>query len=127
MPTSKFQKKLYRFLFYLFWVVLAGIIWGELKPVPAGQVHTLWDSTLNFSAYFVLSALASWLLVPKRTALFATAGIIVVGLVLEGVQGCVGRDMSLCDGIANILGTLAGSGFVWGYCFWIAHCHNRAS
>lgn len=123
MPTSKFQKKLYRFIFYLFWVILAGVIWGELKPEAVASAHTFRDCTLNFSAYFVLGVLSSWILVPKRTALYAAVTIILVGIVLEFIQGAIGRDMSLNDVLANTLGVIAGSGFVWGCCYWV--CRRR--
>lgn len=123
MPTSKFQKKLYRFIFYLFWVVLAGVLWGELKPAAAVSSHTFWDCTLNFSAYCVLGVLSSWILVPKRTALYAAGAIIVMGVVLEFIQGAIGRDMSLNDVLANTLGVMVGSGIVWGCCYRV--CRRR--
>ena len=99
------------------------MIWGELKPEAASGVHSFWDYTLNFSAYFVLGALASWILVPRRTALYAAGAMILLGVVLEFLQGAIGRDMSICDMLANTLGVITGSGFVWGCCYWV--CRKR--
>ena len=96
----------------LFLPALAGVIGGELGP-PGGGV-ALWDKGVHFTAYFVLSFLATLALEARRMAVFAVAGLIAIGGALEIVQGLIGRDMELGDEIANTLGALAGAAIAWG-------------
>ena len=89
----------------------ASVIGGELGP-SAGEPH-LWDKALHFTAYFVLSALAVMALAASKRALWAMLGLIVMGAVLEAVQGMIGRDMSALDELANSLGVIGGAATAW--------------
>ena len=97
----------------VFLPALAGVIGGELGPSGGGGV-ALWDKGVHFTAYFVLSFLATLALEARRMAVFAVAGLIAIGGALEIVQGLIGRDMELGDEIANTLGALAGAAIAWG-------------
>jgi VanZ family protein len=93
----------------LFWPVLALVIWGEIFAPPGpGLLDRINDKILHFMAYFLLAAMASMALKSRRTAMLAVLGIIVLGGVLEIIQGYVGRDMSFYDELANTLGAIPG-------------------
>ncbi len=91
----------------LFWPALALVIWGELSP-SAGDPLGIWDKALHFTAYFGLAGLATVAFNGGRRAIWAATGLALLGAALEIVQGMVGRDMSLYDEVANILGVMAG-------------------
>jgi VanZ family protein len=99
---------------WLFWPALALVVWGELAAPSLGPFH-VWDKLLHVVAYFGLALLASLALGGGRRALWAALALVAVGGGLELVQGLIGRDMSLYDEIANILGVLAGVASAWGY------------
>ena len=91
-----------------FYPALLLVIWGELTPLPQPELEGVTDKTLHFIAYFGLSAMAAAALKSRRAAVRAGLGLIVLGGVLEIVQGFTGRDMSLYDEVANTLGVLVG-------------------
>ena len=45
----------------------------------------------------------------RKTVLLASLGLIVLGGVLEIVQGFTGRDMSFYDELANTMGVIRGA------------------
>jgi len=96
----------------LFLPALAGVIGGELAP-PSTNGIPIWDKALHFTAYFILSLLATLSLEARRATFLAVGSLIVLGGVLEIVQGFIGRDMELGDEIANTLGALAGAAVAW--------------
>jgi len=98
---------------WLFWPALAVVVWGELKP--GGDMPHVWDKLLHFTAYFGLSGLAFVALGAHRRALWGAFGLILLGGVLELLQGMVGRDMSFYDEVANTLGAVTGAGVAWAY------------
>lgn len=95
--------------FYLFWPALVLIVWGELDPSPPSLEAVIWDKLLHFIAYFGLAGIASVALRGDRRVVASTLGLIVLGGVLEILQGFTGRDPSLFDEIANTLGAVAGA------------------
>jgi VanZ family protein len=95
----------------LFLPAAAGVLGGELGPA-SGEPH-IWDKTVHFTAYFIVSWLAVTALKSRATALWAMLGLIVMGGALEIVQGLIGRDCSIYDEIANTLGVLAGGLVAW--------------
>ena len=101
---------------------LALIVWGELTPSPPNPFQ-LWDKLLHFMAYFGLAGLALVALKPGRRAIYSAITLIILGGVLEIVQGMVGRDASWGDELANTLGVIAGCGLGWG----IVRALERAS
>ena len=98
----------------LFWPALALVIWGELSSHAVQLVH-IWDKALHFTAYFGLAGLALVALVEPRRVRWALLGLVILGGVLEIIQGHVGRDMSFYDEVANTLGVAAGATTAWLY------------
>jgi len=99
---------------WLFWPAVAVVVWGELRP--GGDMPHVWDKLLHFTAYFGLSGLAFVALAGRtRRALLAAVALVVLGGVLEFLQGQIGRDMSFWDEVANAIGVLSGLGVGWAY------------
>jgi VanZ family protein len=93
----------------LFWPALGLVIWGEIFAPPENVLLAkVNDKILHSFAYFVLAAMASVALKSRRSALLAVVAIIVLGGLLEIIQGYVGRDMSLYDELANMAGAIPG-------------------
>jgi VanZ family protein len=90
----------------LFYPALLLVVWGELSPRPSEVIEGANDKLLHFIAYFGLAAMAAMAVRRRRAAIFAALGLIVLGGVLEIIQGFGGRDMSLYDEFANISGVL---------------------
>ena len=104
---------------WLFWPALAVVIWGELAPGGGISLH-IWDKALHFTAYFGLAGIAFVALWATRATrwrkvLWPAIGLMVLGAVLEIVQGYVGRDMSIWDEVANTMGVGAGNLAGWAY------------
>ncbi len=96
----------------LFYPALALVIWGELtgtEPQFVDWFGNLTDKALHFIAYFGLAAMAAAGLRSRRAVFGASFGLIVLGGILEIVQGFTGRDMSFYDELANIAGVIAGA------------------
>ena len=117
MTKEKFMQFSRLSAIWLFWPALALVVWGELTSV--GDLPHVWDKLLHFTAYFGLSGLAFVALGAHRRALWGLLGLILLGGVLEIVQGMTGRDMSFYDEVANILGAVTGAGVAWAYLAWI--------
>jgi VanZ family protein len=98
---------------YLFWPAVLLVAWGELTPHPPGLEVEVWDKALHFMAYFGLAGLATVALSARRPALWAVLSLAILGGVLEILQGFTGRDPSLYDEIANILGVGLGGCAGW--------------
>jgi VanZ family protein len=94
-----------------FYPVLLLVIWGELsgpQPIIFDLFQYFSDKLLHFIAYFGLAAMAAAAFKTRRPVILACFGLILLGGVLEIVQGFTGRDMSVYDEIANTLGVFAG-------------------
>jgi len=98
---------------WLFWPVLALVVWGELTP---GVSLDIWDKLQHFLAYCGLAGLATAALGARRASLWAAFGLVVLGGVLEILQGYTGRDPDIHDEIANTIGVAAGWLAGWGLC-----------
>jgi VanZ family protein len=98
---------------YLFWPVVLLVAWGELTPNPPDLVTLVWDKILHFIAYFCLAGLATIALDARRPALWAVLGLVILGGVLEILQGFTGRDPDLYDEVANTCGAVLGGGCGW--------------
>ena len=96
----------------LFYPALLLVIWGELTPTEPHFLDLfgpLNDKALHFLAYFGLAAMAGAAFKRRSPVIFAGLGLIVLGGVLEIVQGFTGRDMSFYDELANIAGVITGA------------------
>ena len=91
------------------------VIWGELthSQISAELFPHVWDKVLHFTAYFGLALMTTIAVRADRRALWWALGLILLGGVLEIVQGATGRDADIHDELANTLGVLAGSGLSW--------------
>jgi VanZ family protein len=109
------MKSTYAAALYLFWPAVALIAWGELTPHPPAITEHIWDKALHFTAYFGLASMATVVLGVKRRTLWALLGIVVLGGVLEILQGYTGRDPDIHDAIANTLGAMSGASVAVGF------------
>jgi VanZ family protein len=98
---------------YLFWPAVLLVAWGELTPHPPNLEAVFWDKSLHFIAYFGLVGLATVALEARRTVVWAVLGLVILGGVLEILQGFEGRDPSFYDEVANILGAVCGGCSGW--------------
>ena len=114
MSLNQFAALLRRILAWLFWPALTIVIWGELRSHGDDLEMHLWDKLLHFTAYFGLAAIATVALRARRQVLWVLAALVVLGGMLEVVQGMIGRDADVRDEIANMLGVLCGGLVGWG-------------
>lgn len=96
-----------RLAFWLFWPVLALVVWGELTPHPPDLNAP--DKLLHFLAYFGLAGIASTALGRRRAVAMAVFGLIALGGALEILQGFTGRDAEWLDEAANAFGAVSGA------------------
>ena len=100
------------------WLVapaLLFVIYGELthdRFVGALAAH-FWDKSLHFTAYFGLCLMTTIAVRANRKAVWWAIGLVVLGGVLEIVQGLTGRDADIFDELANTLGVLVGLAVGW--------------
>ncbi len=96
---------------WLFWPGLLLIVWGELTPHPPDLSLVFgWDKAEHFTAYFGLAAMAAMVLERGQRLARAIFGIVLLGGVLEILQGYTGRDPDIFDFIANTIGAMTGLG-----------------
>jgi len=93
---------------FLFYPTLTVVIWGELTGKEPNVVGLLNDKLLHFLAYFALGAMAAAALKNRLPVVWACLGLMLLGGVLEIIQGFTGRDMSAYDELANVAGVVAG-------------------
>lgn len=114
MSLEQFAAFVRRILAWLFWPASALVIWGELRSHAENLEMQVWDKVLHFTAYFGLAVIATVALRASRMTLWVLSGLVVLGGMLEVVQGMVGRDADIHDEIANALGVLIGGLLGWG-------------
>jgi VanZ family protein len=90
----------------LFWATLAFTLFAALSPAAQAPTLMPWDKAEHFTAFYVLTGIAS--------AAFPRRPLWLVGLLLSGlggaielVQGQIGRDCDVFDWVADSLGILA--------------------
>ncbi len=98
---------------YLFWPAVVLVAWGELTPHDPQALAHVWDKLLHFCAYFGLACLVTLALSARGPALWSVLGLMTLGAILEILQGFTGRDPSIFDELANILGATTGGGLGW--------------
>ena len=92
------------------------VVYAELTHTDLAQELeiNLWDKALHFTAYAGLAGMATIAVRAKpRRAVWWALGLIVLGGVLEIVQGMTGRDADIWDEAANTLGVVAGTALAW--------------
>jgi VanZ family protein len=94
---------------WLFWPGLALIIWGELTPHPPDLGALFgWDKLEHFTAYFGLASMATMVIGLKPRLPPTILDVILLGGLLELLQGFTGRDPDIWDFVANSIGALSG-------------------
>lgn len=110
MWKANILKSLKLLSLWLFWPGVLLIVWGELTPNPPDLSAVLgWDKAQHFIAYFGLAAMATTVIGLSRRLLWAIGGIILLGGMLEILQGYTGRDPDIFDVIANSIGACCGT------------------
>ncbi len=102
------------------------VVYGELTHSSLAErlEVDVWDKTLHFTAYFGLALMATIAVRARpRRAFWWALGLIVLGGILEIVQGATGRDASIWDEAANTLGVLAGTSIAWAG-IWLLRTRN---
>jgi VanZ family protein len=92
----------------IFYPALLVVVWGELTGAEPQLLGNTSDKLLHFIAYFALAGIAAAGFKNRGAVALAGLGLIVLGGILEIVQGFIGRDMSLLDEAANTLGVVVG-------------------
>jgi VanZ family protein len=89
---------------------LAAILVGSLAPAADVEVLTLWDKLQHALAYFAFAGAwcAAGRLQPRRLAQVVLSAALIGGLV-ELVQPSFGRDASVFDLLADLIGAAAGA------------------
>jgi VanZ family protein len=99
----------------LFWPALALVIWGELTSHAVPVETHIWDKLLHFTAYFGLALIAAFARRSNRALILTVLALVVLGGLLEIVQGMVGRDADIKDEIANTIGAVTGGALGWAF------------
>lgn len=98
-------------------IALYTILIGYLSLIPAEEISiSFWDKGLHIGAYGIFSLLAWWGFRENRIFYFAVVLIIAYGIGLEFAQLLSpGRQMSILDVLANILGAMIVVGMRYSY------------
>ena len=115
MTSKRLLHHLRRIDSWLIAPALLLVIYGELtRDRFAGALAAhFWDKSLHFAAYFGLSLMTTIAVRANRKALWWALGLVLLGGVLELVQGQSGRDADIFDELANTLGVLLGLAAGW--------------
>lgn len=94
-----------------FFGLTALVIWLSVKVPGEGPGIPIWDKLQHFLAYAVLGVTGALGFPGKKPAFVLALGLVLLGAALEVAQFYVPpRDMSLGDGIADLLGVIFGIG-----------------
>jgi VanZ family protein len=94
-----------------FFVLTALVIWLSVKAPGEGPELPIWDKLQHFMAYAALGFTGSLGFSGRKPTIALAVGLVGLGAALEVAQFYVpARDMSLGDGIANLLGAIFGVG-----------------
>ncbi|MGH8278623.1 MAG: VanZ family protein [Gammaproteobacteria bacterium] len=112
------QKTLtHRFWLAVGWLLVAFVIWITLTPSPPSELQTIphLDKTGHFLAYVALTAWFTAALPGRKWLTALTVTFIIMGGVLEILQGFTGRDPSWFDWLIDSGGALLGAGLprIW--------------
>lgn len=96
----------------LWGLMIAAVVAGSLAP--AEDLPQIWfpgaDKLQHFLGYAVLSGYAAMLFASRRALGLAAAGLMTLGILIEGVQGALtaSRQADLVDVLANLAGVALG-------------------
>lgn len=93
--------------------VAAVIAYLSLMPVTESPTPHMWDKLGHFAAYAGLAAPLTLAMHPRRwLAAAAVATVYGIGLEVAQALGDAGREASVLDAVANLLGALLGAGLI---------------
>ena len=104
------------------WALVIFVIWITLTPNPPSALQTIphLDKTGHFLAYVALTAWFTTVLPGRKWLTSLTIIFVVMGGVLEILQGFTGRDPSWFDWLIDTGGALLGAGLPR---VWLAHVY----
>ncbi len=116
MNQRRFLHRLRRLDAWLVPPALLLVVYGELahSKLIARLEFDIWDKALHATAYFGLCLMTTIAVRADRRARWWALGLVVMGGVLEILQGMTGRDADIWDEAANTLGVLGGLAVAWG-------------
>ena len=92
-------------------MLTALVIWLSVQAPGEGPGLPIWDKLQHFMAYAALGFTGSLGFSGKKPTIALALGLVLLGAALEVAQSYVpARDMSLGDGIADLLGVIFGVG-----------------
>ena len=95
----------------IFLVLTVLVIWLSVKAPGEGSGLPIWDKLQHFLAYAALGFTGSLGFSGRKPTIALAVGLVGLGAALEVAQSYVpARDMSLGDGIADLLGVIFGVG-----------------
>jgi VanZ family protein len=95
----------------IFFLLIALVIWLSVKAPGGVMSFSIWDKLQHFLAYAVLGGMGVLCFPGRVSSVILVLGLVLLGIGLEVLQFYVpGRDMSLGDGVANLLGVIFGVG-----------------
>ena len=94
----------------VFFVLTALVVWLSVKAPGDTPGLPIWDKLQHFLAYAVLGASGALGFPTRASAIVLALGLVLLGGGLEVVQLYLPeREMSLGDGVANLLGVICGT------------------
>ena len=97
-----------------FTIGVLAVTWLSLTPPDALPEINIWDKLQHAMTYTVLAMCGALGFLARRPRLIIGIGLIVLGCSLEVAQAAVpGRDPSIGDGIANVVGVAVGLTTAW--------------
>lgn len=106
------------------WLLVLFVIWITLTPAPPSSLQTIphLDKIGHFIAYALLTAWFTAALPGRKWLTGLTITFIIMGGVLEILQGFTGRDPSGFDWLIDTGGALLGAGLPR---VWLAYLYAR--
>ena len=106
-----------RFWLVIGWVLVIFVVWVTLTPQPPQVLQAIphLDKTGHFLAYAALTACFGAAFLSRKWLTILTIAFIIMGGVLEILQGFTARDPSWFDWLIDIGGALLGAGLprIW--------------
>ena len=92
------------------WLAVSALIYESLTPSPPELPHFVFaDKLAHFMAYGLIMLWFGFIYAPGKKYLLLGSGLILLGVVLELLQGASGyRSMEVRDASANALGVAVG-------------------
>ena len=86
-------------------IAIALVLGSALSPAD-GPGLIPWDKARHFIAFYILASLGA-LAFPRVSLVYTAIGLALFGVLIEILQGLVGRDRSTLDVVADVVGIAA--------------------